>query len=136
MKLPQAKIRELVFLILYGEGFNPSEDNLTLIKEQVKVSRAACEQADARAREVKKHIPQLDELITRAAKEYAFERIPAIERGILRLAVYELCIDGEIPEKVAISEAVRLTRKFCTAEAANFVNGVLDHIYKEVLLCV
>ncbi|MCI5052215.1 MAG: transcription antitermination factor NusB [Simkaniaceae bacterium] len=133
MRISPAKLRELIFLVIYAEDFNDEVD-LGLIKEMAKVSRSNAEFARCRADEVRAHIPQIDTIISDVSKEYALERIPAIERNILRLATFELCIDHDVPEKVAIAEAIRLTRKFCTPEAAKFVNGVLNHIYKEVVL--
>src|SRR5690606_29501809 len=59
-----------------------------------------------------------------------FERIPRVERNILRLAVFELLHDPSVPPTVAIAEAIRLTRKFATPEAATFINAVLDAIFK------
>nr|NGX48373.1 hypothetical protein [Chlamydiota bacterium] len=61
---------------------------------------------------------------------YELERISRIERSILRLGLYEL-LYTDLPDKVAITEAIRLTRKFATAEGGAFVNALLDAIYKD-----
>jgi N utilization substance protein B len=71
----------------------------------------------------------IDSLIKEQSKEYDFERIPRIERTVLRLGIYELLYSTTVPSKVAISEAIRLSRKFATPESATFVNAVLDAIY-------
>ena len=73
---------------------------------------------------------EIDAVIAKTSQSYAFERIQSVERNILRLAVYELLYDPEMPPKVALAEAVRLTRKFGSPEAAAFVNALLDGIYK------
>ena len=72
----------------------------------------------------------LDELIGRHAKNWRLERMAAIDRAILRLAVYELR-SGETPAKVVINEALELAKKFSSEEAVPFINGILDAIHQE-----
>jgi N utilization substance protein B len=55
-----------------------------------------------------------------------------VDRNILRLAVYELMLDAEVPPKVAINEAIEIAKKFGTAESGRFINGVLDRIHREL----
>ncbi len=71
----------------------------------------------------------LDELIARHAENWRLERMAAIDRAILRLAVAELR-DGATPAKVVINEAVELAKKFSSEEAGPFINGILDAIHK------
>jgi N utilization substance protein B len=74
--------------------------------------------------------PQLDERITAASEGWTADRLGAIERNILRIAVYEL--DGdEVPDEVAIDEAVTLTKRYATDDAARLVNGILGRIVRE-----
>jgi N utilization substance protein B len=68
---------------------------------------------------------ELDPIISTHAKNWRIERMPAIDRAILRLAITELCTMGT-PPKVVLNEAVELAKKFSTEEAASFVNGILD----------
>jgi N utilization substance protein B len=75
------------------------------------------------------HIEEVDRLITRHAEHWRMERMPAVDRNILRLAVYEL-LQGVTPAAVTIDEALELTRKFSGEESVQFVNGVLDAIYR------
>lgn len=75
-------------------------------------------------------------MITEHSTSYEFERIPRIERNVLRLGVYEIMYDSDIPPKVAIAEAIRLTRKFATPESATFVNAILDSILKSIHVSV
>ncbi len=71
----------------------------------------------------------LDELVGKHAENWRVERMAAIDHAILRLAVHELR-EGETPPKVVINEAVELAKKFSSAEAAPFINGILDAIHK------
>ena len=75
---------------------------------------------------------ELDRRITEAAAEsgWTADRLGAVERNILRIAVHELDA-GEIPASVVIDEAVTLAKQFSTREAGRLVNGILDRIYKE-----
>ncbi len=71
----------------------------------------------------------VDELITRHATNWRLDRMAAIDRAVLRLAVAELR-SGTSPPKVVINEALELAKKFSSEEAAPFINGILDAIYK------
>jgi N utilization substance protein B len=73
------------------------------------------------------NITAIDELITRHASNWRLERMPAVDRNILRLCVYELT-KTDTPAAVAIDEALELTRRFAGEESVQFVNGVLDAI--------
>jgi len=68
---------------------------------------------------------QLDELIHRYAPEWPLDQMAAIDRNILRIAIFEFMLDGETPVKVAINEAVELAKLFGSDSSARFVNGVL-----------
>ena len=75
---------------------------------------------------------ELDRRITAAAAEsgWTADRLGAIERNILRIAIHELD-EGEIPASAVIDEAVTLAKQYSTREAGRLVNGILDRIYKE-----
>jgi N utilization substance protein B len=71
---------------------------------------------------------ELDELITRFAKGWTLERMPVLDRTILRLAIYELIAADEPPVGVVISEAVELAKRYSTDDSGRFVNGVLASV--------
>lgn len=125
------KLREAVFQIAYALEYVESEDIANLVSAQLKIAKSASRQAHARAMDVLAKKEELDSAIKGAAAEYNIERIPAAELTILRLGAYELLFDDNIPANVAISEAIRLTRKFATREAAKFVNATLDALHPE-----
>ena len=76
------------------------------------------------------NVTTVDEQITKHAEHWRMERMPAVDRNILRLAVYEIKCAGT-PAAVAIDEALELARKFSNEESVQFVNGVLDAVHKE-----
>lgn len=132
MALPQEKQREIVFQMLYGYDIGrASEDELiNLLMKELAVTKKAMLDAQDRVRHIAAILPELDEMIKAAAQTYQFDRIQTVERNILRLGLFEIFFDDQIPAKVAISEAIRLTRKFGTPESAGFVNAILDSLYK------
>jgi transcription antitermination protein NusB len=73
------------------------------------------------------HLAELDERISKHAEHWRIERMPAVDRNIMRLAVYEMTYGGT-PAAVAIDEALELARRFSNEESVHFVNGVLDAI--------
>ncbi|HTS29101.1 MAG TPA: transcription antitermination factor NusB [Bryobacteraceae bacterium] len=79
------------------------------------------------------HISEVDEQIARHAEHWRLERMPAVDRNILRLAVYEMIYAGT-PAAVTIDEALELARKFSNEESVQFVNGVLDAIHRGLSL--
>ena len=76
------------------------------------------------------HLAEVDERISRHAEHWRLERMPAVDRNILRLAVYEMTRAGT-PAAVAIDEALELARKFSSEESVQFINGVLDAVHRE-----
>jgi N utilization substance protein B len=74
--------------------------------------------------------PELDERITEAAEGWTADRLGAVERNVLRIAVHELD-GGDVPEPVAIDEAVNLAKRYASDEAGRLVNGILGRIQRE-----
>jgi len=82
------------------------------------------------AEAVAERAAELDDRITAASEEWTANRLGAIERNILRIALYEL--DGDdVPDEVAIDEAVTLSKRYATDDAARLVNGILGRIVRE-----
>jgi len=76
---------------------------------------------------------EIDGLITRFAPEWPIEQITMVDRNVLRIGIYEMKYDQDIPEKVAINEAIELAKTFGGESSGKFVNGVLGTIYKEIV---
>jgi N utilization substance protein B len=71
---------------------------------------------------------QLDEAISGSAREWSLERMPPVDRTILRVATYELLCRDDVPVAVAIDEAVELAKSLSTDDSPSFVNGVLSRV--------
>lgn len=73
----------------------------------------------------------IDKCIASTAENWDLERLAIVDKDLIRIAVCELFFFPDIPAKVSINEAIELAKKYSTTDSASFVNGILDHIYKE-----
>lgn len=125
------KIRENLFKLLFLNEFHNSDD----MKQQTELffDREEFEEtlkADKdiimnRFKSVTEVLPQIDEKINEAAKGWSTDRIGKVELSILRLAIYEMHYDEDVPIGVAINEAVELAKKYGQEESSAFINGIL-----------
>ena len=83
--------------------------------------------------DVQKNKKNIDELISQYAPQWPIEQITIIDRNILRIGIYELKFNNEVPPKVAINEAIELAKNFGGPASGRFINGVLGAIYKDML---
>ncbi len=74
------------------------------------------------------NLSAIDALIRRHAENWRLERMPAIDRNILRLAIYEMLHEAEVPRVVIVDEAIELAKKFGAENSGRFVNGLLDGV--------
>ncbi len=79
---------------------------------------------------VSENLARIDEIILMRAKGWAIDRMPVVDRNILRLATYELLIDKETPHQVVIDEAVELAKSLSTDDSSDYINGVLGAIFE------
>ena len=95
--------------------------------EETSDERAAALAAEA----VESHREELDETIARHARGWKLERIAPLERNVMRVALYEIEHSEDVPDEVAIDEAVEIAKEYCGADAPGFVNGILGAIVRE-----
>ena len=76
------------------------------------------------------HQPRIDEVLASYSEGWALERMPAVDRNVLRLGIYELLYVDDVPDAVAVSEAMALVRDLSTDESPQFVNGVLGAVVR------
>jgi len=81
---------------------------------------------------VEVHQQELDTLIRQHSEHWRLERMAAVDRNLLRLALYELLHQPEVPAKVVINEAVELAKRYGSEESGSFVNGILDRVRESV----
>jgi N utilization substance protein B len=81
---------------------------------------------------VRENLEEIDSLISTHSTNWKLTRMAAVDKNILRMAVFELKSRPDIPTKVAINEAVEIAKKFGSSESGAFVNGILDNIAQEI----
>jgi N utilization substance protein B len=81
---------------------------------------------------VQEHAAQIDDLIDRYADRWAIDRMPVVDKNLLRLGVFELLWMPEVPVAVAINEAVELAKSLSTDDSGRFVNGILGRVADDV----
>lgn len=139
----RSKSRELALQILYGLNFNDynesCENYIDIFKEEFRendedidvkfLNKKYCEEI---LNGITSNQVKIDNLIQQHLKRWKVERLPKIDLSILRLATYEMCFKNLDP-KIAINEAINLSKKFCGDKASAYINGVLNSI-KDVKL--
>jgi N utilization substance protein B len=124
------KARELALMLLYELDFRPGD--LSAVLREFWRDRAAPPDvrafAEALVRGTAERCAELDGVIQTNAAHWSLARIAPVERNILRLAAYELLYRDDIPERVAINEAIELAKLYGSEESGAFVNGILDQI--------
>jgi N utilization substance protein B len=77
------------------------------------------------------HREEIDSMIRGQADNWRLERMPAVDRNILRLAIYEMLYERDTPKLVVVDEAIELAKKFGSEQSGRFVNGLLDGLLKQ-----
>lgn len=129
----RTKARKRALDILFQSDVR-GEDTATILAAEAR--RAAAEPAREGswlyAREIVDGVidnrDEIDEQITTFAKDWSLARMPAVDRALLRIGVWELLYNDEVPAGVAIDEAVELAKEFSTDDSGSFVHGVLARI--------
>lgn len=127
MKMSRRKLRESIFLLLFRIEFNTREE----LEEQAETFCRQVEGEEDRVYILDKlaavldHLSSIDDKIREICQGWRLSRLGKAELAILRLAVYEILYDEDIPTGVAINEAVEIAKIYCSEEAPRFINGVL-----------
>ena len=127
--------RQWAVQFLYQLDFNePDEmqEDLLLFWEQAKPSAKMRAFAEERINAILKHQADLDQRLEGYAANWDLDRINAVDRNVLRLALYELFIRDDVPPVVVVNEAIELAKELSSDESGKFVNGVLDRALKDV----
>jgi N utilization substance protein B len=130
----RTKAREFAMQMLFQ--WDMSEQDPAKLEAKFWKSAKAANQTRAFANQLfegaAKDRAALDEIIQKHSENWRFERLAAIDRAILRLAIHEMSA-AETPVKVVLNEAVELAKKFSSEDSSAFVNGVLDSVHKSLI---
>ena len=135
---PRRKARRRAFQVLYGFSFDPPVNDRALLKAvaAAPMDPDMPESGDEYVLELVKGVwngtEELDKLIQEHSQHWKINRIAKVELTILRLALYEILHMQDIPLRVALNEAVELSKEFGDENSPSFVNGILDAVAKAV----
>ena len=127
--------REQVFKLLFRVEFNLPEDMPEQVRlftednEEVPLQKDA-EYIQARFNGILEKLPEIDKLLNEHAEGWNTQRMGKVELTVLRLAIYEIVFDKDIPDSVAINEAVEIAKTYGQSASGGFVNAVLAKIAK------
>lgn len=125
----RSKARKRAVDVLYAAALRDA-DPVTLLAERNEAAQHAApnDYATMLVEGVVAHRERIDELLTEHAEGWTLDRMPFVDVAILRLGVYELLWAEDVPDPVAIDEAVALARSLSTDDSPRFVNGVLGRL--------
>lgn len=125
--------RELALKFLYQTEFNSESPDSELVPfcERANVSEEIQNFTQGLIKNLLFHEKEVDELLKKISSNWAPDRMAVIDKNILRLGICELLFDSATPPKVVINEAVEISKKFGTEESPDFINGILDKIFKD-----
>lgn len=119
--------------LLFQFDFNlsPARGLLVIYWREHQVSSRTKKFAETLVWGVLEHKGEIDKLISEAAENWRIDRMNAVDRNVLRIAIFELLYLPDIPPQVSIDEAIELGKRFGTEESGAFINGILDRIARE-----
>lgn len=127
--MSRREIREHIFCILFRMEFHQKEElSEQLLYENEDASKEDAAYIQNKIQAVAEKAVEIDEMINASAKGWKTTRMGKVDLTLLRLAVYEIKFDEDIPTGVAINEAVELAKKYGADESPSFVNGILAKI--------
>ncbi len=131
MKGLRRKARELALQCLYqiDQSSNPDAD-IELIRQNFQAPKKAVAYGNELVGGVKSHLDELDRLIEAHSENWQVSRMAVVDRNILRIALFEMLHLADVPDAVAVDEAVEIAKRFSTDEAPAFINGILDAFCK------
>ena len=129
--MTRREAREQAFIVLFEKIFD-DESTITEIVETAKEAELIKINsfAENTLNAVEEHFSEIDEIIEANSQDWTLGRLPKVSLAILRLAVAEIKYIDDVPNGVAVNEAVELAKKYGTNEDASFINGILGTIAK------
>jgi len=122
----RAKARKRALDILYAADLRGEDAVAALDRAIAEGEGPTNPYTEELVRGVVAHLPRIDELISTYSQNWALNRMPAVDRTALRIGTFELLWSDEVPDIVAIDQAVSLVQQLSTDESPAFVNGILD----------
>jgi N utilization substance protein B len=128
------RARELTLQMLFQHEFTGERTDFKAVED---LNPSKKEDAEVRkfseelVRGTLMHLDEIDQKIRQAAAHWKMDRMASVDRNIMRSAVYEILYRNDIPPAVTINEALEIAKKYSSAEAVSFINGLLDRIARD-----
>lgn len=135
--MTKKRTRENLYLMLFQTEFHQEQDLMEQADlfldnlEEKDATEGAKEKLKERYQSVLAHLEEIDQKIGQKAEGWTLSRLPKADLSVMRLAVYEILYDEDVPDGVAINEAVELAKRYGGEKSYRFVNGVLASVAKE-----
>ena len=126
----RSKARKRALDVLYAAELRGEEPTVALDRAIAAGEGPTNEYTAELVRGVVEHRPRIDELLTDYSEGWTLDRMPAVDRNVLRLGVFELMWADDVPDAVAVTEAIALVKDLSTDESPAFVNGILGNILR------
>lgn len=133
--MSRKKFRESLYIMLFRLDFHSREEILNqldiYLEDEIEdASERDKEELRSKFNSVLEHLNEIDAKIEEKSNGWTVKRISKAELTVLRLAVFEILYDSDVPDGVAINEAVELSKLYCAEKAKGFVNGILSSVVR------
>lgn len=129
------KSREIALQFLFGHDFQDRSNDNDSLEQEIdqfcgcfETGKKAFPYARKLITGICSQLPEIDKQIASHSHNWRLERMSAVDRNILRIAVYEMCCSDDVPAKVAINEALEIAKYYSIADSIPFINGILDAV--------
>jgi transcription antitermination protein NusB len=129
----RSKARKRAVDVLFEADLRPGTDVLDLLAERVREPGTQAplpEYAVDIVEGVESHRERIDEILTTYSRGWTIARMPSVDRAVLRIGVWEVLYNDDVPDAVAVDEAVELARSLSTDESPSFINGLLGRVVR------
>ena len=126
----RSKARKRALDILYASELRGEEPTTALDRVIAAGEGPTNDYTSELVRGVVEHRSRIDELLADYSEDWTLDRMPAVDRNVLRLGVFELMWADDVPDAVAVTEAIALVRDLSTDDSPGFVNGILGNILR------
>ena len=132
--MTRREMREHLFRMLFRKEFHEEEELIEQIDFYLepieKLEEKEAMSLKDRLNQIVDHLPQIDETLSAISSGWKLTRMGKVDLTIMRIAIYEIKYDDNVPNKVAINEAVEIAKKFGGESSGSFVNGVLAKLLR------
>ncbi len=133
--MKRSEIRENILKLLYLDDFHDKEELNTQFSLYFDGKSDFTDEDKAyitnKAKNILNHKDEIDKQIEAVSNKWKVERMDKVDKAILRLAYYEIKMDEDIPDRVAVNEAVELSKKYSSDASPKFINGILSNFVEE-----